>query len=367
MWKLLLVLAVLSLAVGCAAVEGQAHLGIFAETSVFRMNIAMPEMPDMPQGVDLSAMPGMEMLSGKPTRALKIRLWSPGIAPQDAFAYVQPPAGLKLGNKLDLELYRPKPSSGSGTSGNGESGDMSKLTIKVYWGCSPTVRQGQPKVIQFGSLSPAEQERMKSAAKRMESYYYKPDWTTGYWPNEMKPVKVAMDASMVGTYKLTTNYTGSVSIDAPSNVTFLAPFDLSSPAKGKPIDLTKSIDLAWAQIPNILGQHAVVFGMEGQNTIIIWSSSENYTDQYMGMMDYMQMAEVRQLVTQQVMMGPTKTSCSVPSGIFAKCDAPMLMMVGYGPGAALDTGNPLPRIQTKTLLTMMLKMPAGMGDDGNAE
>jgi hypothetical protein len=44
----------------------------------------------------------------------------------------------------------------------------------------------------------------------------------------------------------------------------------------------------------------------------------------------------------------------------------MLTMVGYGPGAALGAGQPLPRIQTKTSLMATLggKAMSGMGNLG---
>jgi len=47
----------------------------------------------------------------------------------------------------------------------------------------------------------------------------------------------------------------------------------------------------------------------------------------------------------------------------------MFMMVGYGPGAALDKGQPLPRIQTKTTLSIMLsgKGMSGMAGMGAGE
>ena len=371
MKKVLLALVLLALASAAYPADDQAFLAILAETSVQKMP-GMPEMPELPPGVDLSKIPGAEAMMGMmgPQRKLVVRLWSPGIAPDGAFAYLAPPAGLKQGNKLDLELYRPKPvkEGGAVTGGPGEFNpdQIKDFSMKIYWGCSDTARPGQPKVIKWEGLPADQKELMKKQAQEMRertSYFYKPDWTTGYWPTAKQPGKIAKDASLVGSYSLTTSYTGNVSIDAPSNVDFLAPFDLTSPDLKESPPLDKAIGLAWKQIPNALGLHISVFGMEGKNTIVMWSCSEVQTDSAMADWDYLQMAQVREFVKQGVMLKGDATSCSVPAGIFKDCSMAFLKMIGYGPGAALDKAQPLPRIQTKTVLTMPMGMKGmpGMG------
>lgn len=358
--RILLLALVLTSLLSPAYCEGdQAFLAILAATSVQKM-IGMPQI-ELPPGVDLSKIPGAEaLLGGAPQRKLEVRLWSPGLAPKDAFATLAPPAGLKQGPKLDLALYRPKTEKGdTEASGPGEY-DPDKIpdfTIKIYWGSSETVKPGQPKVIKWGGLTPDQKTAMRKQAKEAQaksSYFYKPDWTTGYWPTEKQPGKIAKEASLVGGYTLTTNYTGSVSIDAPSNVDFLAPIDLTSPSLKKSPDLTKPIFIKWNQIPNALGLHASIFGMEGKNTLVLWTSSEVFNDSIMGDLGYLQMAEVRKFVEQTVFMKGDRTAVTVPIGIFANADMAMLQMTGYGPGAALDKAQPLPRIQTKTKLGMML-------------
>ena len=371
-WLLIMVLA-LAAASAAFPAQDQAFLAILAETSVTKMP-GMGGMPKLPAGIDLSKVPGAEKMMGMfaPQRKLEVRLWSPSIAPKDAFASIAPPAGLKQGNKLDLELYRPEPVSGKETTTGKDQdigmGDSKGFTMKIYWGCSDTVRPGQPKVVKWDGLTDEQKEQMKRQASEMRtkgatSYFYKPDWTTGYWPTPKQPGKIEKDASLVGSYALTTNYTGSISIDAPSNVNFLAPFELTSPDLDQSPPLDKAIPLEWKQIPNALGLHASVFGMEGKNTFVMWSSSEVQTDAAMSNWDYLQMAEVREFVKQTVMMKGDATSCTIPAGIFKACDMSFLRMIGYGPGAALDKGQPLPRIQTKTTFSMPLSMK-GMGGGG---
>lgn len=363
------------------AEQDQAFLAIQAETKAMRMAgmPAMPKMPEMPPGMKMPA--GMEaqmgMMSGKPTRVLNVRLWSPSIAPADAFAYITPPEGLKQGNKLDLMLYRPKPEEGTSTA-DGDAGfspeSSPDFTIKIYWGSSETVRPGQPKIIKWTGLTADQKAEMKKQGSRARaagasSYFYKPNWTTGYWPTEKQPGEIAADASLVGTYALTTNYTGNVSIDAPSNVDFVAPIDISSPDLANKIDFASFIPFGWKQIPNALGLYAAIIGMEGKNTLIMWSSSEVFKDGLMGDLGFPQMAEVREFVKQTVFMKGDQTKVNVPAGIFKDADMAMFSMYGYGPGAALDKAQPLPRIQTKTTLSIMLggKKMANMGPMGGGE
>jgi hypothetical protein len=179
------------------------------------------------------------------------------------------------------------------------------------------------------------------------SYFYKPDCTTGYWPSESDPGAVDSESAMGGHYALTSNYTGNVALDVPDNVNFLAPIELSSPQFESVVPLDDEIVFRWTAVPNVLGYHAHIFGMEGSKTLIVWDSSE-----------------VRDLLGKTVCMAPDRVDVIVPAGIFKDCDMVMLQMIGYGPGAALDKDQPLPRVQTKTTLMVMLggkKMPRGRG------
>lgn len=349
--------------------DDQAFLALLAETRVMRM-AGMPKI-ELPPGVKLPKGPGTEFMSGKPTRNLNIRLWSPGIAAKDAWASVAPPDGLKQGKKLDLDLFRPEAGKGEGGGEQGEGpGSNPNYTIKIYWGSSKTVREGQPKVITMGSLSPEQKAVIAEKSKQMRSgasYFYKPDWTTGYWPSKKQPGMIDDAASLVGKYALTTNYTGNVEIEAPSDVDFLAGYNLTSPGLEKKPDLMQSLGFVWDSVPHCLGQYASIMGTIGNDTLILWTSSETYVEGMTMPQDYLQMSEVKDYVSKTVFMPGDKTSVDVPAGIFADVDFAMLNMAGYGPGAALDKGQPLPRIQTKSTLMVMLggkKMNFGGGGGG---
>jgi hypothetical protein len=196
--------------------------------------------------------------------------------------------------------------------------------------------------------------QMREASASSSSYFYKSGWTTGYWPTKKQPGSIDKSASLVGKYTLNTSYTGNVEIEAPSNVNFLAPIEITAPNLENKIDLKKAIAFNWKEIPHALGLHGSVIGIEGKNTLIIWVSSEVFADTVMGDMGFLQMAEVREFVSKEVFMEGNRTNVTIPAGIFSNVDFAMMQMTGYGPGAALDQAQPLPRIQTKTSLMVML-------------
>lgn len=414
MRKLILVVILLfALCVVAHAVGNQAYLGIFAETSLTKMpgmpampDIEMPPgsgeegMPDMSQLGDMANIPNMPDLSklggkstpsgmpdmmammsfGKPQRLLNIRLWSPGIAAPDALASIVPPSGLKQGEKLDLELYRPK-AEASASKPDANAPDAEKVkpvnfTIKIYWGSSEKVRAGQPKIIKMGDMPVDQKARMEQEMKKAstgDQYFYKPDWTTAYWPTKKQPGKIAKDASLIGNFALKTNYTGNISIDVPKNVDFMAPIEMSSPDLEKSVSLDSFIPFKWTAIPNALGLHAQITGMQGEDTLVLWYSSEKAPEMAVDW-DYLEMAKVLEYVKAGTMMKGTETSMIVPEAIFKDCDMVIFRMIGYGTGTALPEGQPIPRVQTKTTLTisplggkMMKDMMSGMGAPSEGE
>ncbi|MEI6501144.1 MAG: hypothetical protein WCP21_08990 [Armatimonadota bacterium] len=366
----LLAVAALLATMAAFAADDHAFLGIFAETSSMKM-VGMPAMPELPPGMDLSKMPGMAGMAAMfgPQRKLTVRLWSPGLAPDNATASIAAPTGLKQGPRLDLELYRPKAGqTEEETGGTGtvpESAAKGQFTIKRYWGSSETVKAGQPVVttINWDTMSPeqkASMRKMQERASKQGSYFYKPDWTTGYWPTTKQPGTIAKDAALPGAYALTTNYTGEVSLEVPKSVNFLAPSELETPDLAQAPPMSEALLFHWKAIPNALGLDAQIMGMEGSSTLILWSSSEIPATGFDVVDDYMQMAEVAARVQSTEFMAGTRQDVAVPAGIFKECDMVNLQMIGYGPGAARDDTQPLARVQTKTTLRAMLggkKMP----------
>lgn len=270
----------------------KANLAILAET---RADI-MPGM-QIPEGFDpemLKGLPGMADIPGLavpfgPKRSLEILLSAPGKAPSDAFARVSAPTGFKKGSVLNLDIEKPgKPvpwESGKGEAGEFTPEETKEFVVKRYWGSSQTVKHGQPEVIKWSTLTIQMQGQIRSAIVKAKQFgeFAEPDTTRVYWPNKPDDYNIAKDASLVGDWKLDTNFTGTASLTAPADVTFLAPFEFSGTLKSGDVDLEKFLTINWKAIPGMLASEAGAMGMEGENSLILWSSLEKKTDNWMGL------------------------------------------------------------------------------------
>lgn len=339
----------LALAPAPQAAPDQASLAILAETKLMRM-AGMPAMPELPAGVKL---PEGVPMPGMPNRHLSVQLWAPTVAPKDAYAYLTPPTGLKAGNRLDLELARPAPGK-SGDVGLGVPGSENPdFTIKIYWGSSDKVQPGQPKIVRYGALSSEEKARMRRTMRSIGSSSAEA-WTTGTWPNGKSTGMVKRDSALPGSYALSTSFTGNVTLDVPSGLDFLPAIQLSEPSLEEKPDLSQALPFRWAALPTALGQFASAFGMEGKNTMIVWVSSKDYKEGLMMDPGFMEMADVRENVGKGTFLAPDQTAFTIPAGIFKNADMAMLNMTAWGPGVALAKGQPLPRLQTKSTLAVVL-------------
>ena len=88
----------------------------------------------------------------------------------------------------------------------------------------------------------------------------------------------------------------------------------------------------------------LAFALAGavENQAFLGIFAETHVQKMAGMPDMMEM-----LITMPA-------GVPLPAGIFKDCDAVNFMMIGYGTGTALTEGQPLPRVQTKTTISIML-------------
>jgi len=376
-WLALLLCAV-SLGIAVSA-ENQAVLTLFAETSTMKM-VGMPDLSEMLAGIDpslLAKMPGMaQMPMFAPTRSLKVELESPGIAPENATAWLAVPPGLKLGPRLDLGIWRPQAptqeTEEATEPASSSPSEMPKFTLKYYWGSSPTVKPGQPEVMTQESLGA---EQMEALAREMQEGLGEAmraasgQSTLASWPTTEQPGQIAQDAQMPGAYALTTNYTGNAQFQVPDPLTFLAAIDLASPSLKESPPLDQPIVVAWNPIPGVLGYQATAVGLVGQDTVITWTSSEvkPQLGTEMHWTGFTPSEKVKSLVDSKVFMGPDRKEVTIPAGIFKGCDSLFFMMTGYGPGI-VKGGNPEVRVHAQTTLNMvLLGGPFAMPESSNGQ
>ncbi len=123
------------------------------------------------------------------------------------------------------------------------------------------MKDGQPKIFKISDLTPDQMAEMSKRSQQMnmnapQNYFYKANWTTGYWPGSGQDGKIDDAASLVGTYNLDSSYTGKVSMDVPSGVDFLPAIEINSPDLSQKPDLGNAVDLAWNSLGGSLGQVA---------------------------------------------------------------------------------------------------------------
>jgi hypothetical protein len=313
------------LPVGAARAADTASLNI----SITTMHMSMLGMP-----ANLPNIPGMPNLN-QARKTLMVTLTSPDKAPDGATAALDVPAGLGVGQTVDLALSRP----GAMTGGRGP--DMSHAKLDIYWGCGDTIGDGQPK---SGPMNDVMRRFIQSTGLRMNMRL---DSTLASWPTGRTMMSgLGADASAVGDYALHTSYCGNATFSVAANEDFLAPIDLLSPT-GMP-DLDTAISLSWKSVPNAVGYQVLATGSKpaatGEpQTMIMWFGSRNSP------MDAM--ANGKGL--EGWLLPADATSCTIPAGIFKGTMGGAIMVSAVGKSQSVD-GNPSVRITCiSTAMTMM--------------
>lgn len=301
----------------------------------------MPEM-DMPPGVGglLGGMVGGGR-GGAPTaygvartpnimppRVLDIAFHNnlkPGVEVSQAI-----PPGMRMGESLPL--VPPKPEVRQQEREPGEVPQevrQPKGRILVYWGCSETVRPGQPRVIDLSRAGPSD-FAAAFAGRHAADRGPKVGPQYALYPNERNTVVLAKDSSLVGEHQ--------VRGDAvPASMKFtLRPGQDVMPA----IQLTSqgtvqdSFQLAWQPVTNARAYYLHAMSQSGDD-MVMWSSAET-PDSGMGLFDYLSNGTIEQWKRDRVLLSADTTRCAVPKGIFAPAAgarqdvAPMLRMIAYG-------------------------------------
>jgi hypothetical protein len=237
------------------------------------------------------------------------------------------PAGMKMGAALPL-VPPVKTESVRGEERElPQNMERPKGRILIYWGCSETVRSGQPRIIDLGG----DMTKFGSAF----SGRYAPDRSVrvnnqyAVYPNDKNTVNLSKDSSIVGEHQI-------VGEGIPANMRFtltqsqdvMPAIDLQP--SGNPAG---SIKLNWQSLGQAKAYFISAFASNG-NDMVLWSSSQS-ADAGMDLMDYLPNNTIESWLSDRVLLQPTTTSCAVPQGIFAAKDGgrdggAMAQMVAFG-------------------------------------
>ncbi len=295
------------------------------------------------------------------------------------------PNGLRLGRSLNL---LPTPIAPTGPSE--ERRDIpdeppkppeGNFKMSFYWGCSQTVRQGQPKVFQIRNGQIAAYNMAMQGRSERDRGAGQFD-TASRWPNHKDKRDINSAASLVGNHAISgANIPASLSFAIDNARDFMGDLGLSSSG-----DKSQNLIFNW----NNIGAKAYfvnAFGMsgDGQNNMemVIWSSAD-VPDPGHGLLNYLSGANIAKWLQEKALLPPNQTSCAVPRGIFANSQMVMARAIGYGdevnlvhPARPSDPNIPwvqewTARFRNKSMSTLMVGMPSmgemmsGRGVEGGA-
>jgi hypothetical protein len=194
--------------------------------------------------------------------------------------------------------------------------------IMLYWGCGPTIRAGQPRVLDMATAAPADFARFfvgRSATQRgAHGAAGRP-----VWPSPEDARMVPERASLVGEHA----FSGK-GIPAAFRFQIPAAQDLMPPLKLDQAARDGATDLNWNAIATARAYFVSAMGGNDKEDMVIWTSSEQ-ADTGFGLMDYQTNAAVDRWLKEKVLLAPKTTSCTVPKGIYGDNGA-MLRVIAYG-------------------------------------
>ncbi len=202
-----------------------------------------------------------------------------------------------------------------------------KGRMLLYWGCGEAVRPGQPRVVDFATVAPADFRKLfiaRSATQRgTHSAVGRP-----HWPSRDDTRMVPAGASLIGEH----GFTGQ---GVPEGFKFAIPAaqDIMPAIELAQRDAGGATILEWQALPTARAYFIAAMGAkEGSRggdsaDIVFWTSSEE-PDTGSGLVDYQTNPAVDRWLKEKVLLAPTATTCTVPKGIFG--EGAMLRMIAYG-------------------------------------
>ena len=276
---------------------------------------------------------------------------------------VPPATGLAPSLKL-MAPERPKPvPRGEDEAPTEFNYEPPKGKLLLYWGCSETVRPGQPKLVDLQTATMAEFakffESRRSTTRGAHAAAGRP-----VWPSRDDKRVFPAGASIAGPHA----YQGD---GVPESFKFSIPAaqDIMPALQLKQSEQPAFVRLDWNAIP---AARAYFLGSMGaregeQNTIVIWTSSE-LPDSGFGLFDYQTNSAIDGWLKDKVLLPPSTTTCAIPKEAAGQG---MLRAIAYG--SELNMAYP-PRptdpavawepewnvkIRVKSLTTTMFGMPEG--------
>ncbi|MCP9833525.1 MULTISPECIES: hypothetical protein [unclassified Cyanobium] len=317
-------------------------------------------------GMSAPAMGGADimrmMMGGRPSmnstsRQLELQLQAPGKAANPTAEH-RIPAAMAMGTALPLR---------SGSDSPGQPGQWQdkeipepKGRLLIYRGCAESAGAGQPEIITLKGLLPEQRRQALEGLSRLATSANAggAPLTSGRWPSGSEPPAVPLQASLVGSHVVASNYAPEIRFQVESSHDFLAPVTLTTTTAGG------SQRLSWQAVPTALGYQAMATGLGRQEgDIIMWTSSEApWSDS--SVPGELRAPAAARLVQRGVLLAPERTTCSVSAQAMAAMRMAMLTFTAYGDTLLLNSakGAPSWRLSLERRSTAM--RPLGEGLEG---
>lgn len=318
----LVMAALLALPPALAAAQTRPPVAQFwADVATHSMSIpGMSDMDEGSMGMFGGFFGGTKNAGGAPGKWLDTALHTRNKPSGTLGSHAIPPA-LNMGSALPLIPVQVE----RGRSEGEADMERPKGRLLFYWGCSETVRPGQPRVLDFARAAPDEYSKFMIGR-------FAPDRGAkavagrSVWPNEQDRKRVPANASLNGDHAVSgEGVPAGLRFAIGAAHDFMPKISLS--AQGDP---KGPINVGWADVNNARAYFLTAMGGKGEQEMIIWSSSEQ-PDPGWGLMDYLPPAQIERLLKERVILPTSTQRCAIPAGIFAGADGAMVRMIAYGP------------------------------------
>lgn len=235
------------------------------------------------------------------------------------------PASTQLAPTLKLQTpERPKPpppvsDDDQPTEWNYEP---PKGKLVMYWGCSETVRSGQPKVVDLSTASLAELDKFfesrRATQRGAHATFGRP-----VWPSKDDKRVLPAGASIAGEHSFKAD-------GVPESFSFTIPpaQDLMPALQIRQQKTPTAVQLSWNAISTARAYFLGSMGAlpDGGQGFVLWTSSE-LPESGFGLFDYQTNTAVDGWLKDKVLLAPTVTTCAVPNEAAGQG---MLRAIAYG-------------------------------------
>jgi len=316
-----------------------AFILIFLTTPALSAQVALPKIEIAPPASFTKGTPNYQMKfhttssgmpgSGGSHRMVYLELSAqPGpVGSATPKAWHMIPPGMQMGEYLPL--IAPVQQAAPDYSGR-QDYKPEKMLIKTYWGCSDTVRAGQPNVLDTSKMAQQNMPDMRGFAPkggRAHGAYGggKVGKNTVLWPNQQDSRSVPAGASLIGDHFVHGNLVPHIKFSMDAKHDIMKALNITIQGQSQ----QDAITVRWNKLPTAIGYHVMAVGADSSGKeMVMWTSSETPNVNVSG--QFIDTAQVNKHISAKVILPADRDTCTIPRGIFVSTSPPMIMVTAWG-------------------------------------